>query len=85
MVEAGFNRRSRKSSSPGPAALDGFERVILIGSFSKTLTGAARCGFIVARRDWIEGLTDLALATSFGANDPAVQATHRLLIDGSYR
>lgn len=71
--------------SPGLAALDRFERVILVGSFSKTLTGALRCGFIVARGDWIEGLTDLALATSFGASDLAAQVTHRLLTDGSYR
>jgi DNA-binding transcriptional MocR family regulator len=71
--------------SPGLAALDGFERVILLGSFSKTLTAALRCGFIVARGDWIEGLTDLALATSFGSSDLAAQVTHRLLTDGSYR
>ena len=71
--------------SPGLAALDGCERVILVGSFSKTLTAALRCGFIVARGDWIEGLTDLALATSFGASDLAAQVTHRLLTDGSYR
>jgi DNA-binding transcriptional MocR family regulator len=71
--------------SPGLAALDGFERVILLGSFSKTLTAALRCGFIVARGDWIEGLTDLALATSFGTSDLAAQVTHRLLTDGSYR
>jgi DNA-binding transcriptional MocR family regulator len=71
--------------SPGLAALDGFERVILLGSFSKTLTAALRCGFIVARSDWIEGLTDLALATGFGANDLAAQVTHGLLTDGSYR
>lgn len=72
-------------NSPGLAALDGFERVILLGSFSKTLTGALRSGFIVARNDWIEGLTDLALATSFGVSDLAAQITHRLLVDGSYR
>jgi DNA-binding transcriptional MocR family regulator len=71
--------------SPGLAALDRFERVILVGSFSKTLTGALRCGFIAAKNDWIEGLTDLALATSFGAGDLSAQITHRLLIDGSYR
>ncbi|MGY4225106.1 DNA-binding transcriptional MocR family regulator [Bradyrhizobium sp. USDA 4503] len=71
--------------APGLAALDGFERVILIGSFSKTMTAALRCGFIVARGDWIEGLTDLALATSFGINDLAAQVTHGMLIDGSYR
>jgi DNA-binding transcriptional MocR family regulator len=71
--------------SPGLAALDGFERVILVGSFSKTLTAALRCGFVVARHDWIEGLTDLALATSFGVSDLPAQITHRLLTDGSYR
>jgi DNA-binding transcriptional MocR family regulator len=71
--------------SPGLAALDDFDRVILLGSFSKTLTAALRCGFIVARRDWVEGLTDLALATSFGASDLAAQVTHGLLTDGSYR
>jgi DNA-binding transcriptional MocR family regulator len=71
--------------SPGLAALDRFERVILVGSFSKTLTGAIRCGFIAAKGDWMEGLTDLALATSFGAGDLAAQITHSLIIDGSYR
>jgi DNA-binding transcriptional MocR family regulator len=71
--------------SPGLAALDGFERVVLLGSFSKTLTGALRSGFIVARGDWIEGLTNLALATGFGTSDLPAQITHRLLVDGSYR
>jgi DNA-binding transcriptional MocR family regulator len=71
--------------SPGLAALDGLERVIHLGSFSKTLTAALRCGYIVARPDWIEGLTDLALATSFGANDLSAQMTLGLLTDGTYR
>ncbi len=85
LVEDSIYADLESRPSPGLAGLDGFERVILVGSFSKTLTAAARCGFIVARSDWIEGLTDLALATSFGTNDLAAQVTHRLLIDGSYR
>lgn len=85
LVEDSIYADLENRSSPGLAALDGFERVILVGSFSKTLTGAARCGFIIARNDWIDGLTDLALATSFGTNDLTAQATHRLLLDGSYR
>ncbi|WP_448955764.1 aminotransferase-like domain-containing protein [Labrys neptuniae] len=72
-------------SSPGLAALDGFERVVHLGSFSKTLTAALRCGYIVARADWIEGLTDLALATGIGCSDIAAQTTLSLLTDGSYR
>ena len=72
---------------PGPrlAALDGLARVVRVGSFSKTLSAAARCGYIAAGPDWIEALTDLKLATSFGNGDLAARLVHRLLTDGSYR
>jgi DNA-binding transcriptional MocR family regulator len=71
--------------SPGLASLDRFERVVLVGSFSKTLGGAVRCGFIATRAEWIDGLTNLSLATSFGADEMASQTIHRLLTNGSYR
>lgn len=85
IVEDSIYADLESRATPSCAALDGLERVIMIGSFSKTLTAAARCGFIVARKDWLDDLTDLALATSFGTNDLAAQATHHLLTDGSYR
>ncbi len=73
--------------SPAPllAELDGFDRVLHIGSFSKTLSAAARVGYIAGRRDWIDGLTDLKLATSFGGNALSPQIVHALLTDGTYR
>ncbi len=43
------------------AALDGLNRVIHIGSFSKTLSASARCGYIAARPDWTQDLVDLKL------------------------
>mgnify|MGYP003119528319 CR=1 FL=1 len=46
------------------AALDGFNRVIRIGSFSKTLSASARCGYIASRADWIADLVDLQVAGS---------------------
>ena len=67
------------------AAFDGFERVIYVGSYSKTLSAAMRCGYIAARHEWIEKLVDLRLATSFGGNELAARVVHRLLLDGSYR
>jgi DNA-binding transcriptional MocR family regulator len=67
------------------AAFDGFERVIYIGSYSKTLSAAMRCGYIAARHEWIEKLVDLRLATTFGGNEIAARAVYRLLLDGSYR
>ncbi|HEY8565138.1 MAG TPA: PLP-dependent aminotransferase family protein [Beijerinckiaceae bacterium] len=71
--------------APRLAALEGLSRVIQVGSFSKTLSAAVRCGYIAARPDLIEALTDLKLATTFGGNDLAARLVHGLLTDGSYR
>lgn len=72
-------------AAPRLAALDGLANVIQVGSFSKTLSAAMRCGFIAARPDWIEALADLRLATAFGNGDRAARLVHGLIIDGSYR
>jgi DNA-binding transcriptional MocR family regulator len=74
-------------ATPAPrlAALDGLNRVIHIGSFSKTLSAAVRCGFIAARHDWVEDLIDLKIATSFGGGSFAAELAWRVLKDGSYR
>jgi len=71
--------------APRLAAFDGLERVIRIGSFSKSLSAAMRCGHIAARPDWIEGLTDLRIATSMSGNPLAATLLHAVLTDGSYR
>jgi DNA-binding transcriptional MocR family regulator len=72
-------------TAPRLAAFDGLDRVIHIGSFSKTLSASARCGFIAAKPDWIGGLTDLKIATSFGGGRHAAQLVLSVLSDGSYR
>lgn len=71
--------------APRLAAFDGLDRVIQIGSFSKTLSAAARCGFIAARPEWIEGLTDLKIATSFGGGRLSAELVLTVLSDGGYR
>jgi len=73
------------SPAPRLAAFDGLERVVEIGSFSKILSAAFRCGFVAARPDWIEGLTDLKIATSFGGGRIDAELTQAVLGDGSYR
>ena len=67
------------------AALDGLDRVIRIGSFSKTLSASIRCGYVAARPDLAEALVDLQLATGFGGPSPlAAELVFRTLSDGSY-
>lgn len=72
--------------SPRLALLDGLNRVIRIGSFSKTLSASVRCGYIAANADWIEGLLDLQVATCFGGPSPAVtELIASVLSGGGYR
>lgn len=73
------------SPAPRLAALDGLGRVIQIGSFSKTLSAASRCGFVATKPDWIEGLTDLKIATTFGGGRLNAELALKVLSDGSYR
>lgn len=72
--------------SPRLAVLDGLERVIRIGSFSKTLSASARCGYIAGGAELIAALTDLQVATNFGGPSPiATELVRATLADGGYR
>lgn len=74
-----------RTPAPRLAAFDGLDRVILIGSFSKAISASVRCGYIAARHEWIEGLVDLKIATSFGGGRFAAELVLAVLSDGGYR
>uniref|UniRef100_UPI0035643FB6 aminotransferase-like domain-containing protein n=1 Tax=Sphingomonas sp. TaxID=28214 RepID=UPI0035643FB6 len=71
--------------APRLAAFDGLDRVIRVGSFSKSLSGAVRCGHIAARRDWVAALTDLRIATGMSGSALNAELVHAVLVDGDYR
>ncbi|MDW9919888.1 aminotransferase class I/II-fold pyridoxal phosphate-dependent enzyme [Sinorhizobium meliloti] len=85
IIEVDIFADFEETPAPRLAAFDGLERVVHIGSFSKTLSAAVRCGFIVAPRDWVEALTDLKIATCFGAAGFSSELVLTLLKNGSYR
>lgn len=70
--------------APRLAALDGLQRVIYVGSFSKTLSASVRVGHIATRPDWIRQLVDLKLATAFESGHFSAELLHTLLGSGSY-
>ncbi|MGE9763588.1 PLP-dependent aminotransferase family protein [Pseudomonas sp. PDM20] len=72
-------------SAPRLSAFDGLERVIQVGSFSKTLSASVRCGYIATQPEWCERLVDLKLATSFGNSPFSAEMLYELLRKGSYR
>jgi DNA-binding transcriptional MocR family regulator len=71
--------------APRLAALDGLEQVVRIGSFSKTLSASFRCGYIAARPDWIEKLTDLTIATGFASSRLSQDLVLNVLGSSAYR
>lgn len=72
-------------TAPRLAAMDGLSRVIYIGSFSKTLSGSVRTGYIASKTEWIEDLADIKIATNFGGNNLSAEILHAALTDGNYR
>ena len=71
--------------SPRLAAFDGLERVVQLGSFSKTLTASARCGYVAVRREWIEPLLDLKIATCYGGTRLSAELVLSVMTNGTYR
>jgi DNA-binding transcriptional MocR family regulator len=67
------------------ASIEGFDRVIHVGGFSKTVSAALRVGYIAARDDWAEALVDLKLATSLANSNVNANILHHVLTEGGYR
>ena len=67
------------------AALDGLRRVVQVGSATKAVGAAMRCGYIAAREDWIPQLVDLKLATTMGNSATGAHILHRVLTESGYR
>ena len=74
-----------QSSSPLLASFDGLNRVIHVGSFSKTLTASVRCGYIAVQQDWAEQIVDLKLATTLSSSGLGAELVYSLLRQGAYR
>ncbi len=65
------------------AALD--ERVIYIGSFSKTLSSSLRVGFVLAEPEVIARLAQVKMISSMGASSFSEAVVASLMASGAYR
>lgn len=70
---------------PRLATLDQLSRVIYLRSFSKTLSGSMRVGFIASSPLLIQSLTETKMVTSITTSLLAEKLIHQMLTDGHYR
>ena len=72
--------------APGPrlATLDQLERVIYVRSFSKTLSGSLRVGFVAASRERIDRLANIKVLSAISTSQFAEKLVCRLLTGGHH-
>jgi DNA-binding transcriptional MocR family regulator len=72
-------------NTPRLAALDQLNRVIYARSFSKTLSGSLRVGFLAARQPIADDLADVKMLSSITSSQFIERVLYAMLIDGHYR
>ncbi|MEW5889209.1 MAG: PLP-dependent aminotransferase family protein [Pseudomonadota bacterium] len=74
---------------PGPttrlAVFDQLQRVIYVGSFSKTVSGNLRVGFLACQQDLAHALTDVKIVSFISSSEFAERLAYRMLTEGHYR
>lgn len=72
------------STLPRLAALDQLERVLYLGTFSKTLSASLRCGFVAGNPDVIRRLADIKMVTLVNSSDHVERFVFNLIQAGHY-
>ena len=71
-------------SSPRLAALDQLERVIYIGTFSKTLSANLRVGYVTAAQTLVNTLCDVKMLTTVSTSDYLERIVYSVVASGQY-
>ena len=71
--------------TPRLATLDQLNRVIYARSFSKTLSGSLRVGFVACAQDIVDELADIKMLTSITSSQFTERLIYLMLVDGHYR
>jgi DNA-binding transcriptional MocR family regulator len=72
-------------TTPRLATLDQLNRVIYARSFSKTLSGSLRVGFVACAPDIANELADIKMLTSITTSQFNERLVYLMLVDGHYR
>lgn len=69
---------------PRLAALDQLNRVLYLGSFSKTLSASLRCGYVAGNPEIIRRLADIKMVTLVNSSDHVERFVFNLIQTGHY-
>jgi DNA-binding transcriptional MocR family regulator len=84
VIEDDVSRELAPPGAPLFAAMEGLQRVLYIGGFSKTVTPALRCGYVVAERDVLRELARTKMAVGLTSSEAIERLVDKVLTEGRY-
>ncbi|MDY7577201.1 PLP-dependent aminotransferase family protein [Herbaspirillum sp. RTI4] len=85
VVEDDIFRELGQATDPMLAALDGLQRVIYVGSYSKTIAPSLRLGFIACHRDIARQLVHTKMVLTLTNSEITERLVHGVLTEGHHR
>jgi DNA-binding transcriptional MocR family regulator len=85
VVEDDIFRELGQPTDPMLAALDGLQRVIYVGSYSKTIAPSLRLGFIACQRELARQLVHTKMVLSLTNSEINERLVHSVLTEGHHR
>ncbi len=84
VVEDDVSRELASAGAPLLAAMEGLERVVYVGGFSKTVTPSLRCGYVVAECDVLRELARTKMAVGLTSSEMIERIVDKVLLEGRY-
>lgn len=85
VIEDDISRELWPGSAPLLAAMDGAQRVVYLGGYSKVISPSVRVGYVVAHRDLIRDVARTKMAVGLTSPEIMERVVHEVIREGRYR
>ncbi|CAP44384.1 aminotransferase-like domain-containing protein [Bordetella petrii] len=85
IVEDDISRELMPGVAPLLAALDGGQRVVYLGGYSKVISPSVRVGYVAAHRDLMRDIARTKMAVGLTSPEIMERVVHQVIREGRYR
>lgn len=85
IIEDDISRELMPGIAPMLAALDGAQRVVYLGGYSKVISPSVRVGYVVAHRDVMRDIARTKMAAGLTSPEIMERVVHQVIREGRYR
>jgi len=85
IVEDDISRELMPGVAPLLAALDGAQRVVYLGGYSKVISPSVRVGYVAAHRDLMRDIARTKMAVGLTSPEIMERVVHQVIREGRYR